>query len=698
MLGASCNAQDAPGDTSKMLAPVVVTATRTEQSSFDLPLSIDRIDASAIRSGTALINLSESLQRVPGIVVQNRQNYAQDVQISSRGFGARSTFGVRGLRLYVDGIPATMPDGQGQTSNIDLNSAESIEILRGPFSALYGNSSGGVISIVSEEGGPGQALSPFFRAGSYGTQHSGIKLGGRRNNLSYLLNASHFSTDGYREHSAASRDLLNAKIRQAIGDDVSLTLVGNSVSLREVQDPLGLTRSQFEASPRSADTRAISFNTRKSVRQQQLGLNFEKFLSAEDTITAIVYGGQRSTLQYLAVPVAAQIPPTSAGGVIDLSRRYGGTDVRWSRTRTVDDQKFQWTLGISYDDLREDRRGFENFDGGMLGVRGRLRRDEQNRAYNVDQYVQLQWEPTPRWLLMAGLRNSRVRIDTDDAYVAPGNADDSGSTTYNSLNPVLGATFKLSDAANIYVSYGKGFETPTLNELSYSNASDAAGGGGGFNFGLRPAKSQNVEAGVKLLVSPHVKASLAAFHIATKDELAVLSSSGGRAVYQNIGKTRRSGMEMALQGEWPSGLGMLLSYSFLRAEYAEAFCNGPCSPDSRVAAGNRVPGVPGSSAYGELSWRHPRLGMTVALEGRYVGKVYVNDVNDDAAPAYATANARIGFEQKAGQWTFSEFARIDNISDKQYAGSVIVNEGNRRFFEPAPGRNYLFGINASYTW
>jgi iron complex outermembrane recepter protein len=691
-LAASAHAQEPVDAPLQTLAPVVVSATRSAQSSEDLPLSIDRIGQREIRQGNAMVNLSESLLRVPGIVVQNRQNYAQDLQLSSRGFGARSTFGVRGVRLYVDGIPATMPDGQGQTSNIDLTSADHIEVLRGPFSALYGNSSGGVISVFTENGKPGTQLTPFAQFGSDGMRHYGLKAAGQQGTVNYLLSASRFATDGYRRHSAATRDTGNAKLRITPDEYSSLTLIGNAVEMDGVQDPLGLTRAAMEADPRGVAQNAISFNTRKSVRQQQLGLQYERIVSGADTLNATVYGGQRATTQFLPIPPSAQAAPTSAGGMIDLARRYAGIDLRWTHKTHWHGGPLQWSAGVSFDNLDEDRQGFENFSGAALGVQGQLRRDEANRAWNIDQYLQAQWEPGKRWLLLAGVRNSSVHVRTDDHYVAPGNGDDSGSTRYHALTPVLGATFRLTPALNLYASYGKGFETPTLNELSYRLS------GAGFNFALRPARSNNIEAGIKAVLRPHWHANLALFRTETEDEITVLSNTGGRAVYQNAGKTRRTGVELALQGSWDNGLGALFSWSQLRAIYSDGFCNGSCSPDTEVRSGNRIPGVPDRSAYAELAWRHPSNGFSAALEGQYVGKVYVDDSNSDAAGGHFIANLRAGLEQKAGRWRLREFARIDNLAGRRYAGSVIVNEGNQRFFEPAPERNYLIGVSATHSW
>lgn len=692
---AECAAQEPGGagnaGSDKILQPVVVTATRSAQSSFDLPVSIDRIDSEAIRQGNAMVNLSESLPRVPGVVAQNRQNYAQDLQISIRGFGARSTFGVRGVRLYVDGIPATMPDGQGQTSNIDLASAGRIEVLRGPFSALYGNSSGGVITVFTEDGGPGRQLSSFARIGSYGSSHVGLKASGRQGSIDYVVDASRFDTDGYREHSAAARTLANAKLRITADADSSVTLIANTVSMPEVQDPLGLSRSQWQVDPRGVAPNALQFNTRKSVSQQQLGMHYAKTIDRENSLQAMLYAGTRATMQFQAIPVAAQAAPTSAGGVIDLSRRYGGADLRWTRRQELSAGLLQWSAGLAIDLLGEDRRGYENFIGGTLGVQGKLRRDERNQARNIDEYAQAQWEPDDRWVLLAGVRNSQVSVQSDDRYTAPGNGDDSGGVRYHALTPVLGATYKLSKAANLYASYGKGFETPTLNELSYRP------GGSGFNFALQPSKSNNIEAGIKAFIGSHLRTSFAVFHIDTDNELSVLSNSGGRAVFQNAGKTRRDGIEWSIQGNWPNGVAALLSASAMRAVYADAFCCSASAPPVPVPAGNRIPGVPARQAYAELSWRHAG-GFSAALEGKYVGKVYADDLNSDAAPAYFIANARAGFEQKFGPWQMREFVRIDNLAGRDYAGSVIVNEGNRRFFEPAPGRNYLAGVSLAYAW
>ncbi|CAG9933331.1 hypothetical protein [Candidatus Nitrotoga arctica] len=290
---------------------------------------------------------------------------------------------------------------------VDLGSADRIEVMRGPFSALYGNSSGGVIAIFTEDGRPGLRLDVDAAAGSNGARRFGLKAAGQQGDVNYVAGISRFSTDGYRQPSAASRDTQNAKLRLALDDDALLTLVGNAVRMSGVQDPLGLSRTQLAVDPRGVDPGAIAFDTRKSVDQRQLGLSYERFFGA-DSLNFTLYGGQRNTQQFQAIPVAAQAAATSAGGLIDLARGYWGGDLRWNRRTTLAGGPLQWTVGISYDNLGEQRRGFQNFIGSTLGVQGALRRDEDNRVWNLDQYAQLQWQPNldSRWLLLAGLRNS----------------------------------------------------------------------------------------------------------------------------------------------------------------------------------------------------------------------------------------------------------------------------------------------------
>ena len=672
-----------------VLSPVVVSVTRgVEQRAFDTPASVDVIDGTTLRQGQLQVNLSESLARVPGIVALNRQNYAQDLQISSRGFGARSTFGVRGIRLYADGIPASGPDGQGQVSHFDLASAARVEVLRGPFSALYGNSSGGVISIFTEDPGARPEADLGLMFGADGLQRQGLKFGGTQGALQYQLSASHFETDGQRQHSAARRDNLNAKLRWQADPDTRVTLVLNALRMPDTQDPLGLSRSEL-ANPRQATPVALTYNTRKSVTQEQMGLVWEQRLSPSDTLQLTAYAGQRSTVQFQSIPASVQAAASHPGGVIDLDRGYQGLDARWLRRGQWLDRPYTLTAGLSLDRQGEDRRGYQNFIGSgasqVLGVQGALRRDEANTVRNADQYLQAGWVLSDQFRLMAGLRHSSVNFESRDRYIVAANGDDSGSARHSATTPVLGLVFHASEALNVYGAWGRGFETPTFNELAYRSA-----GAAGLNFGLASARSRQFELGLKAMLGPDWRGNLAWFQANTSDEIAVLSNTGGRSIFQNVGQTTRRGWEALLSGRIGQQGSAYLSLSSLRATFDDSFL----SSGTRVAAGNRLPGVPSLSAYGELAWEHKPWGLKTALEWRASSRVFVNDTNTDSAGSYSILSLRAGLQQQLGGWTLSQFVRLDNLANRDYVGSVIVNEGNSRFFEPGPGRSWMLGIDA----
>ena len=402
--------------TPPQLTPVVVTATRIESLAADVPASITRIDGDEVRNAHALVNISESLGGVPGLLARDRQNYAQDVQISVRGFGARSTFGIRGVRLYVDGIPATLPDGQGQITNVELGSVERIEVLRGPFSSLYGNSSGGVIQVFTAEGRGAPTLGFGVSGGSDGALRLGVQASGASaGGFGYNLSASRFTTDGYRDHSETERTLGNAKLTFRPDTDTQWTLIANSVALPKAQDPLGLSRAQYEANPRGVDPSAITFDTRKTVNQTQLGVILERRVDAANSLQALVYGGHRGTEQYQSIPVATQqSSPRQPGGVILLGRDYEGADLRWTSKLQLGATPLTLVGGVAYDVLAERRLGFQNFVGSTLGVRGALRRDERNDVSAFDQYLQAAWQFAPQWSLNLGVLHSRVSFTSTD--------------------------------------------------------------------------------------------------------------------------------------------------------------------------------------------------------------------------------------------------------------------------------------------
>jgi iron complex outermembrane receptor protein len=674
------------------MSVVVVSGSRAEHASFDLPASIDVLDAAHIRDAQPRVNASEALAAVPGLVAQNRQNYAQDLQISSRGFGARSAFGVRGVRLIADGIPATMPDGQGQAATFNLDMAERIEVLRGPFSALYGNHSGGVIQLFTRNPKGPPAVELGVTAGSDGMHKTDLNAQGKSGRIGYVLDASRFETDGYRSHSAATRDQAYAKIVLEPSASSRLVLVANGLWQDDTQDPLGVTWATFRRDPRAGEidttdprtpqrTLAERYNTRKSIDHQQLGLTWEQRFGP-NRLHLTAYGGNRRVVQYQAFSKAFQAPPSHSGGVIDFDRDFQGVDVNWRDVRPLAGGTLRTTVGLEAGGSSDARRGFENFIGNEFGVKGRLRRDEQDDVSTVDPYLQLEWERN-KWILTGGLRHSRVSFEVKDRYLA--NGDDSGSFDYSHTTPLFGVLYKLTPTLNVYASAARGFETPTLNELFYS------GTGGGFNFGLRPATSTHLEAGAKAYVGENMRIDAALFQARTHDELVVDSSSGGRTSYRNASATLRQGAELSLNANLRGGWNARLALTALHAVYDADF--------GAVRAGSRLPGVPKASLYGELGWKDDGGRFGAALETIANGKVYVEDTNTATpAPGYTIFNARAQASQQLGGWRLKQFVRLNNLFDRTYVGSVIVGDSNRRYYEAAQGRNWILGASAQHQF
>lgn len=672
---------------------LVVSATPAPVSELDTPAAVSVVNGDDMRLGTPRVNLSESLNAVPGLQIQNRQNYAQDLQLSVRGFGARSTFGVRGLRIYVDGIPATMPDGQGQTSNIDISSVNNIDILRGPFSALYGNASGGVINVTTQTGEQPGAIEASSYYGSFGTWHYGLKASGatekrgQSGNMDYVVSTNRFTTHGYREHSGARKNLANAKLGFQINEASKLTLLLNSVDIK-ADDAGGLTAEEWHDNPRQAP-RAELFHTRKTTRQTQMGMHYEHQLSAHDDLSIMAYAGERETTQYQSIPAGTQqTKPGHAGGVIALTRHYQGIDTRWTHRGTLG-VPLTFSTGLDYETMRERRKGFENFvlvnGKPHYGVEGDIRRNERNTMWNLDPYLQTQWQLTDKLALDAGLRYSSVWFDSHDFYITPDNGDDSGDTHYHKWLPATALRYAVTEAWNVYLSAGRGFETPTINELSYRPDDQS-----GLNINLKPATSNTVEIGSKARLGNGL-VSLALFETNTDNEIVSAGNVGGRTSYKNAGKTRRQGVELGVDQQFGENWRLKAAWTWLDATYRTNVCKtGDCN-------GNRIPGIARNMAYASYGYA-PEQGWYASSDIRYMSDIMANDQNNAKAPTWTTVGLTSGYKWQISQLTMDLFGRIDNLFDRHYAGSVIVNESMNRYYEPAPGRNYGVGLNLTWNF
>lgn len=671
---------------------MLVTAAPTTVSELDTPAAVSVVNGDEMRQAAPRVNLSESLGAVPGLQVQNRQNYAQDLQLSIRGFGSRSTYGVRGLRIYVDGIPATMPDGQGQTSNIDIGSVDTIEVLRGPFSALYGNSSGGVINVTSQTGTQPPTVEASSYYGSFGTWHYGMKAtgavgdGSHAGDVDYTVSTNRFTTHGYRDHSGARKNLANARLGVRINDVSKLTLLLNSVDIK-ANDAGGLTADEWRDNPRQSP-RGDQYNTRKNTRQTQAGLRYERQLSAQDDLSVMMYAGERETTQFQSIPRAPQLKPSHAGGVIDLTRHYQGIDTRLTHRGELL-VPVTLTAGLDYENMSERRKGYENFvmvnGAPQYGEQGALRRNERNLMWNVDPYLQTQWQLTDKLSLDAGVRYSSVWFDSNDYYITPGNGDDSGDASYHKWLPAGSLKYALTDAWNVYLSAGRGFETPTINELSYRSDNQS-----GLNFGLKPSTNDTVEIGSKTRIGNGLFTA-ALFQTNTDNEIVVDSSSGGRTSYKNAGKTRRQGMELGLDQQFGESWRLKAAWTWLDATYRTNVC------DDASCNGNRIPGIARNMGYASFGYQ-PEQGWYAGSDIRYMSDIMANDENTAKAPSWTVVGLTTGYKWSYGRMDMDLFGRIDNLFDREYVGSVIVNESNGRYYEPAPGRNYGIGLNLAWRF
>jgi iron complex outermembrane receptor protein len=680
----------------KQLSPTVVTATRYETNSFDLPLSIDAVTGSEIRDARTGANLSEIAPRIPGVVINYRSTAAQELSISTRGFGARSQFGVKGIRIYADGIPLNSADGQGQAGSINIDTLGQIEFMRGPFSALYGNSSGGVVQAFTRDGAKDPTITVGASSGTWNTNKQSITYEGQAGPVNYILNAYQFVSDGYREHSQHRRDNFNGKISYQFSPDTKFTFVGNYMDQPYTKDPQALTPTQYATNSRSQGTNgdgetASSLNARLYRVNSYGGIIIDHNLTEKDSLRFMAYSGSRSNLQYLTTSAASEI-----------IRDTEGFDFRWSRKDLFLNKPLNFTAGLAYDSMEDIRSRYSYSGTGVyipLKTTSTSNRREKQSAFSVDQYLQASYEPTDRLLVIAGLRHSRVNIKNEDLYfgdcsgVITAACNSTGQVTYTNTSPVGGITFKVTPLLNLYANYGRGFETPTFSETTYSNAQTGAGP----NLSMLPTKSKNYEIGLKAFITSNTRINLALFKVDSKNEIVVMDNKTGTSQnrYDSIANTERKGIEFSLDSRLPYNFNFYQAYTYLDSEFKNSFVS---SGGVSVAAGNRLAGVYKNTAYTELSWKYPALNFSSAIENIYYSDVNGFDSNAAAnkAEAFSIVNLRASLKQSYNNWNFSEFVRADNIFDEKYVGNVRVN--NSATFEPGAPRNYTVGITSSYTF
>ncbi len=664
------------------LEGVVVSASRAEQRSFDAPASIQSVERDVIQEGGPQVNLSESLNRVPGLTILNRQNYAQDLQVSIRGFGARTAFGIRGVRLLIDGIPATTPDGQGQGSSISLPSTERIEVLRGPLAQLYGNSAGGVIQAFTREAPEVPEFMYQYYGGSYGMHRNDWQYAGKNGGVGIVADYSTFDTNGYRDNSTTQRKQFNGKLNFGPDEKTRVNLIFNQFDMPLAQDPAGLTSSELASNPQQAGSSTVSTRTRKIVLQNQVGSTLLHQLDDSRSITARAYFGTRDNTQY-----------QSTNKWVGLNRSFYGVGLQYNEKLNLGSMPVRWAAGYEFDRSREYRQG----GAASLGEKTSTTRSEDNQAESSDLFAQATAMVSEQFSLTGGARYSTVRMLSEDYYLSDGNG--SGNISYSSVNPVLGVTWHANDNLNIYANYGKGFETPTLAEMAYNGSSLPS-----FNTSVGAASSQHYELGAKWIPSPRSRLDFTLFQINTTDEIVIASNSSGISTYKNAPGTSRLGWELAFRSLLTENLRAQVSASAIDAQFTQTFSSYRSSTAITVNSGNKIPGIPQQFLFGELLWaqngasinrRKSTAGLQGGVEAVSAGRLYADDTNTASADGYTTFNLKASHGWVVGKGSLTAYARADNVTDQRYVGSVIVNQSSQQYYEPAPGYNWTLGLRLS---
>ncbi len=664
------------------LPEVVVSGGLIEQKQFDAPASIQVIEAERIRSSGPQVNLSDVLTTVPGVVALNRNNYAQDVQISIRGFGARAPFGLRGIRLIADGIPATTPDGQGQASTVSLTSVDRIEVLTGPLAQIYGNAAGGVIQTFTREAGnQPEALTQLY-VGSFGLLRSDWQLSGRTGQAGVVADYSTFSTDGYRENSAARREQLNSVITLDSAPGTRHKFVVNLFNMPLALDPLGLSLAQLSA-PQLAGNNALTARTRKTVHQEQVGWVMNHRIQGDLVLNTRLYRGDRSNLQF-----------QSSNTWISLDRQFHGLGLSFQGLHDVA-VPVQWTIGLDADQSGEQRQGGLSVAGQFSGA---PTRNEWNQANANALFGQANWLLSDRWTLVTGARHSRVTLRSTDQYFNDGQ-DGSGRVTYQATNPVLGLTWHATPSWNVYAHTGRGFETPTLAETAYSivTTDGIRQITGSFNTRLLAATTKHLEVGAKYAPGQGTRFNLAVFDIQTHNEIVTDLSQGGRTAFTNATQTSRQGLELSAQQLWGRRFRTEASLTAMRAVYSQSF--------GAVAGDNRLPATPDRWAHLGLHWaqtgwdgKASMPGWQASLEWLGRSRIWANDANTAAAGGYGLVHLKVRHRQSWAWGSAEPYLAVDNLMDKRVIGSVIVNQNSGGgFYEPALPRHWVLGLQVKWA-
>lgn len=650
---------------------IQVSATRVTENAFDVPAALSVLGQEQVQLARQQLALDESLVQVPGVFLQNRYNFAQDLRVAIRGFGARGSFGVRGVKILVDGIPNTLPDGQGQFDSLDIGSIGQVEVLRGASSALYGNASGGLINIQSELAPDQPFLELRSAVGEYGYAKSQIKSAGRNGKVDYLVSAAHLEMEGYRQQSDVQSSHMNSRVRIQLDEQSDLTLVLNLLDSPQADDPGGIDAAAMRANPKQARNLNLLYDTGEAIEQQKVGVSYRRSFSSDRELVLRGYSLWRDFANQL---------PFFGGGIVNFDRLFVGGGAQWRDQLSLFGIDSRMILGVDVDRQADDRQRFNN----AQGARGALVFDQDEEVISLGVYWQQEWFLSDAFELTTGLRYDRIEFDVDDRFL--GDGDDSGDRDMDALSVNLGLMWRIQEDMNLYATLGSAFETPTTTELANPL-------GGGFNQAVDAQEAVNYELGLRgALAEQRFSYDVALFVTKVEDELTPyeLAANPGRTYYENAGRSTRRGVEMALGYSITQGLDLALAYTYSDFEF-DRFNNA----NGTRFDGSRLPGVPQQLANLSVNYRHAN-GFFAGLDWLYVGSLYADNANRAKVQAYDVASLRMGWQLQWADISLTPFLGVNNLFDEAYAVNVRINAFGARYFEPAPQRHYYAGATLRF--
>ena len=635
------------------LSEVALQAPKTETPRNQLPFSLSVQSVDEFQKIYQQLSLQEYLVAVPGLFTQNANNYAQDLRISLRGFGARAAFGIRGIKLIVDGIPETTPDGQGQLDNLPLGLLSSVEVLRGPSASLYGNASGGVLYLNTLDQLENETIQLQSRLGAYGFQSYQLNTSLKGEKTVALLHINRTKTDGFRQNSGFEQTLFNTKIKHRLSPKSTLQLQLNYTDSPRAEDAGGITLEDTELDWSQARQRNVAYDTYESVNQFKSGLRWQQDWGDQWNLDTYGFYTFRDFYGKL---------PFENGGIIDLTRNYFGFG---SRLNYIQD-KHRWQIGIETAQQADQRDRYLNLNG----AQGSLSFSQLESFGSFGIYIldEVRWEKV---LLRTSLRYDDLRLGADSV---------SKDQTYQVLNPSVGLSYEVASQHRLFADFSSSFETPALSELS-ANPSGAEG----LNLELEPARALNYELGWKGLWAK-IRMEANVFFIESTNEILPyeLEAFPGRAFYRNAGATQRWGVEVFGSYQWEQ---WELQASMTQAQYRFT--------ENNTSEGNTLPGIPNSQFFLQVGYTSLQ-NWQFQLTGEHIGSLYADTDNAVQIEAFQKVRLQGGKTIALGDLELNLFAGINNLFDVRYFDNIRLNAFGGRYYEPAPGRNAFFGLSAAF--